>query len=447
LIAVGVAGVAEASTSGEASGAFAPSSAIGTTTCVEGAFSCPSCPRSIPDAWTFGSVSSVVAVSGPADRVRVSVSIEHDRASDLVVTLRAPDGFQWTLFNRGASGRDLIIDQVLPLQGHPGAGSWTLKVQDKKVFKTGRLKAWSLTTGQSCAWDMTWIDFTQYERYKMVFDLERSTSLPSPETRRGRVYVHETDRTGFNSDYYRVQERVVWTDANEVRTSENWKAYTPANGFPYAVSAECVNPDRSGIDESHLSQCVEQSVFDYSIMPQTGCVCAISSFDLANDKDIVLKTYVARGVPDERFYEVLFFQTYTVPNGADPNLRPSDVDFTPYLRALAEHFAPFAAASDAARFEESAFGETFGPHPVRAEVQQSEYWKSRPQLHEPGTATSEEECDFFDHLDGALECGTTVFGALGCAGGPVTCVLAIVKQIHSAIQCVKYIDRCFGNHD
>ena len=113
----------------------------------------PGCTGSNPTDVTIPDVSTVespITVSGcnrsGSVTSAVEVHIVHSYRGDLVVTLVAPDGTLYQLFNRTGGGAD-NLDQTFPvnLSGEAANGTWRLRVRDAAQADTGYLNSWSLT--------------------------------------------------------------------------------------------------------------------------------------------------------------------------------------------------------------------------------------------------------------------------------------------------------------
>jgi len=110
----------------------------------------------IPDNNTTG-VSSVISVPDALTISSISLEtvITHQRKSDLVVTLTAPDGTSAILHNHtGGNTANVTTTFAIattPAQllsaftGHATAGNWTLRVQDTVAARTGTLNSWKIS--------------------------------------------------------------------------------------------------------------------------------------------------------------------------------------------------------------------------------------------------------------------------------------------------------------
>jgi vibriolysin len=132
----------------------------GTGTCVGGTVQAAGLPVSIPDNNTAG-VTSTLPILGMGNIATLSLSlnISHTFRGDLVVTLISPTGASFVVSNRaGGSADNLIItDQVIPtFNGTPGAGTWSLKVQDLAAADVGTINSWSLTLTGDCTGGGHW---------------------------------------------------------------------------------------------------------------------------------------------------------------------------------------------------------------------------------------------------------------------------------------------------
>jgi zinc metalloprotease ZmpA len=122
--------------------------------CINSTFTSTDVPKAIPDNNATG-VTSVLPVTGDGTVASLSLSlnISHTFRGDLVVTLIAPDGASFVVSNRaGGSADNLVITNqaITTLNGHTGAGSWKLKVQDLAAVDTGTINSWSLKIVGNC---------------------------------------------------------------------------------------------------------------------------------------------------------------------------------------------------------------------------------------------------------------------------------------------------------
>jgi len=143
-------------------------------------------PKAIPDLSTVESVATVSGITGPVDRVTVSVFLTHTFDSDLVISLVAPDGTTVTLSSRNGggganygtscSGRTVFDDTAAtsittgfapfvgtfrpqrPLSvfaGRSGSavnGIWKLRISDVAAVDVGTLFCWTVTVDStSCS--------------------------------------------------------------------------------------------------------------------------------------------------------------------------------------------------------------------------------------------------------------------------------------------------------
>ena len=107
----------------------------------------------VPDNDPTGVSSAIViAQSGMARGVKVSVDITHSFIGDLRVELVAPPGQQAILHNRHGGGQDNLIKTydsisapaLAALVGQPVQGTWVLRVTDLAGQDIGKLNRWSL---------------------------------------------------------------------------------------------------------------------------------------------------------------------------------------------------------------------------------------------------------------------------------------------------------------
>lgn len=105
---------------------------------------------SIPDAGAGVSSSVIVASNIEIDTIYVTVRVTHSYASDLVLSLIAPDGAEIPLFvNEGGS---TLFDNGLrwtyaveAARGYSSAGTWGVRATDTSAGDTGTLDSVSLT--------------------------------------------------------------------------------------------------------------------------------------------------------------------------------------------------------------------------------------------------------------------------------------------------------------
>jgi subtilisin family serine protease len=100
----------------------------------------------IPDP---GTAESAIAISGCTGNASASSTIEvhilHNRISNLVVDLVAPDGSVYNLHNRTGGGKKSIhTTYTRNLSGETANGTWRLRVQDAVAGKTGHIDSWTL---------------------------------------------------------------------------------------------------------------------------------------------------------------------------------------------------------------------------------------------------------------------------------------------------------------
>ena len=101
----------------------------------------------INDNTTINSTIAVSGVTGAASAtLKVPVNITHTYQGDLVVTLLAPNGTAFTLWNRTGAGTDNIVQTFTVNASAITApnGTWTLRVQDAASGDTGTLNSWGL---------------------------------------------------------------------------------------------------------------------------------------------------------------------------------------------------------------------------------------------------------------------------------------------------------------
>ena len=98
------------------------------------------------DVYTDDTIT--VTDSGKASSVSVSVDIEHDYISDLLVQLVAPDGTARTLHDRaGGGGNNITKTYEVDLAGVEINGDWALRLHDNYEGDEGTLHIWNLTLG------------------------------------------------------------------------------------------------------------------------------------------------------------------------------------------------------------------------------------------------------------------------------------------------------------
>jgi subtilisin-like proprotein convertase family protein len=119
------------------------------TTCRTSDDSGPS--RAIPDGGTLEQ-TLIVDEPGVAGYVMVDLDIDHARARDLEVLLRAPDGRTTHLWERtGTGGFPSTLGRFVgDLAGVSRRGTWTLVVHDRAAGQTGTLRGWQLQTTPVC---------------------------------------------------------------------------------------------------------------------------------------------------------------------------------------------------------------------------------------------------------------------------------------------------------
>jgi subtilisin-like proprotein convertase family protein len=107
--------------------------------------------RTIPDE---GAVEATVdiAKAGLAGRIRLSVDIEHGRASDLEISLRAPGGRLAKVWERAGGSSDFVSEtfEVDHLAGVPRSGTWRLQVRDRSSGEVGTLRRLELRIEPAC---------------------------------------------------------------------------------------------------------------------------------------------------------------------------------------------------------------------------------------------------------------------------------------------------------
>jgi subtilisin-like proprotein convertase family protein len=107
--------------------------------------------RAIPDRGTLEQ-TLVVDEPGVAGHVLVDLDIDHPRARDLEILLRAPDGRTTHLWERTSIGAfpSSPDEFVGDLAGVSRRGTWTLIVHDRAAGQTGTLRGWDLRTTPVC---------------------------------------------------------------------------------------------------------------------------------------------------------------------------------------------------------------------------------------------------------------------------------------------------------
>jgi subtilisin-like proprotein convertase family protein len=101
----------------------------------------------IPDDGT--PLSSTITISDARTIVNANVRIDirHARRGDLAISLRAPDGTEYSLVQSSPTERTADVHATFTidaLRGKPANGTWTLIVRDVYPTDTGSLRAWSL---------------------------------------------------------------------------------------------------------------------------------------------------------------------------------------------------------------------------------------------------------------------------------------------------------------
>jgi Zn-dependent metalloprotease/subtilisin-like proprotein convertase family protein len=122
--------------------------------CINSTFTSTDVPKAIPDNNATG-ITSVLPVTGngTVGSLSLSLNITHTFRGDLVVTLVAPDGTSFIVSNRaGGSADNIVISNmaITTFNGHTGAGTWQLKVQDRAAADVGTLNSWSLNIVGNC---------------------------------------------------------------------------------------------------------------------------------------------------------------------------------------------------------------------------------------------------------------------------------------------------------
>ena len=116
---------------------------------------CPSASRS---SGTGGSgtaddlTTSTITIAGHPNQlitgITVRLSLTHQRAGDLTITLTAPDGRSTVIFQGTGNGPLNFVNRaftVTVLNGGPVNGTYTLTIDDSATNNTGTLTAWSVT--------------------------------------------------------------------------------------------------------------------------------------------------------------------------------------------------------------------------------------------------------------------------------------------------------------
>lgn len=89
------------------------------------------------------SSSARVEQSCVIDELTVDIDGNHTYFSDLIVSLRGPDGTSYQLQSR-ASRNPFRNHTVRRAAGHPTAGTWTLSINDQAGADSGNLRGWTM---------------------------------------------------------------------------------------------------------------------------------------------------------------------------------------------------------------------------------------------------------------------------------------------------------------
>ena len=100
----------------------------------------------IPDPGTAESPIVISGCTGNASATStIEVHIVHNRISNLVVDLIAPDGSTFNLHNRtGGNRRNIDATYIRDLSGEAANGTWRLRVRDAAAGRTGFIDSWTL---------------------------------------------------------------------------------------------------------------------------------------------------------------------------------------------------------------------------------------------------------------------------------------------------------------
>jgi len=99
----------------------------------------------IPDPGTAESTISISCTGNASASSTITVDIVHNRISNLVVDLVAPDGSVYNLHNRSGGGKKSIhTTYTRNLSGETAAGTWRLRVQDVAAGNTGFIDNWAI---------------------------------------------------------------------------------------------------------------------------------------------------------------------------------------------------------------------------------------------------------------------------------------------------------------
>ena len=121
-------------------------------------------PLRIPSSGTGGSgtaddfTTSTLAIGGHNNQtitgLTVNLSLTHQNASDLTITLTAPDGQTGLVFQGTANGPITLNNQPFAVTGVENGlvnGTYTLTIDDTQVNNTGTLTGWSVTIDSAIA--------------------------------------------------------------------------------------------------------------------------------------------------------------------------------------------------------------------------------------------------------------------------------------------------------
>ena len=99
----------------------------------------------IPDPGTTESAITISGCTGNAAASTIEVHIIHNRISNLIVDLIAPDGSAYNLHNRtGGNKKNIHTTYTRNLSGEAADGTWRLRVQDVAAGRTGFIDTWTL---------------------------------------------------------------------------------------------------------------------------------------------------------------------------------------------------------------------------------------------------------------------------------------------------------------
>jgi subtilisin family serine protease len=99
----------------------------------------------IPDPGTAESAITIGCTGNASATSTIEVHIIHNRISNLIVDLVAPDGSAYNLHNRtGGNNKSIHTTYPRDLSSEAASGTWQLRVQDVAAGRTGFIDTWTL---------------------------------------------------------------------------------------------------------------------------------------------------------------------------------------------------------------------------------------------------------------------------------------------------------------